>query len=260
MDLLGSVVSVLSCFFLPWGNSWHSHNVGRGFRWWAVDLPISSPASFTALGAALWKLSRWERALVALCGFRHMHGWFLLWRMKCLGAIHCFVPYYYFKSQAIFRGEKGRVSPRWCARRRAPCCLCSSLLGGHLKTEWKSNKQRNSSISVMVCFGREPEVTWCLPTVTIETVLGVPWGRRMTVRRFRCLQPLSPGRVKKCLMRVCSVPSSCESLPTQESWKFTPNSPGAHDQLIKKSYRWKNPFLPLPVPLFSQHCSAAVTQ
>lgn len=108
----------------------------------------------------------------------------------CHSLLFCTLLLFQILSKQFSEEEKGEFSPRWCPRARAPCHLCSSLLGGHLTTEWRSDKQRDSSISVMVWLGREREATWCLPTVTTKRVLGMPWGRRMAVRRFRCLQPL----------------------------------------------------------------------
>lgn len=213
------MVSVFSCFFLPWGNSWDSHNVGRGFPRGAVDLPISSLPSFTALGAALWKLSRQQRALSC----RPCTASFCCAKWSALvpfTALYFIIYYRLFQvlSKQFLAEKKEELSPRWCPRARAPCCLCSSLLGGHLSTEWRSEKQRNSSM----CHGVAWEGAWgnMVPShCHNQGSAGHALSRRMAVRRFRCLQPLSPGRIQKCLMSVLCHPPVSRCQPRNlENW------------------------------------------
>lgn len=105
-------------------------------------------------------------------------------------------------------------------------------------------------------FGEEHR-TRCFPTITSKAVLGMPWSRRMAVRRFKCKQPLCPGRVRQCLMRVCPV-RTCQSR-NLENWPPVVRSTGPADT---KSHTGvlDNPFHPLPVHWLSQHWDAALSQ
>lgn len=139
--------------------------------------------------------------------------------------------------------KEGSSPAEWYVMKLWGCGIWSTGMWEHRDTEVRNSRLSNEAApahpghgSIPVCSGYccmkvisrgvPPCLSWCgfgeehrarcFPTITSKAVLGMPWSRRMAVRRFKCKQPLCPGRVRQCLMRVCPV-RPCQSR-NLENW------------------------------------------